>query len=79
MYIGVLTLIGGWSLLAASPLLACYLLFFAAIFHLRVIRYEEPRLSKMFGAEWTDYCAITPRWLPKLGGNSHFPPAKPKG
>jgi len=66
MYIGVLTLIGGWALLTGSPLLACYLLIFSAIFHLRVIRFEEPWLSKKFGIEWTAYCAVTPRWLPRL-------------
>ena len=64
MYVGVLTLIGGWALLAGSPLLACYLFLFSVIFHLRVIRFEEPWLSKQFGAEWTAYCTITPRWLP---------------
>jgi len=66
MYIGVLTLIGGWALLTGSPLLACYLLIFSAIFHLRVIRFEEPWLSKKFGVEWIAYCAVTPRWLPRL-------------
>ena len=78
MYIGVLTLIGGWALLTGSPLLTCYLLIFAVIFHLRVIRFEEPWLSKKFGVEWTAYFAITPRWLPGLGHNSKFPPADPK-
>ncbi|HCE43875.1 MAG TPA: isoprenylcysteine carboxyl methyltransferase [Lentisphaeria bacterium] len=63
MYISVMTLIGGWALLAASPLIAAYLLLSCIIFHLRVIFYEEPCLSKMFGQEWTDYCVNTPRWL----------------
>jgi protein-S-isoprenylcysteine O-methyltransferase Ste14 len=66
MYIGVLTLIGGWAILSASPLISCYLLLFTVIFHLRVIHFEEPCLSKKFGNEWTAYCAITSRWLPGL-------------
>ncbi|MFZ2657509.1 MAG: isoprenylcysteine carboxylmethyltransferase family protein [Victivallales bacterium] len=63
MYISVLTLIGGWALLAASPLTGAYFLIFCIIFHLRVIFYEEPCLSKMFGQEWTDYCAQVSRWI----------------
>ena len=63
MYIGVLTLIGGWTLLSGSPLLAFYLILFTIIFHLRVVHFEEPWLSKKFGTEWTSYCAITPRWM----------------
>ncbi|HBC87403.1 MAG TPA: hypothetical protein DCZ94_10645 [Lentisphaeria bacterium] len=67
MYISLLTLIGGWALLAASPLIAGYLLFFAVAFHLRVVFYEEPCLSKLFGQEWTDYKAKVSRWI-----NLHF-------
>ncbi len=78
MYIGVLTLIAGWVLLTGSLLLACYLLVFAVIFQLRVIRFEEPWLSKKFGVEWTAYCATTPRWLPPLANNGHLPPTDPK-
>ena len=63
MYISVLTLIGGWALLAASPLIGAYFLMFCIIFHLRVIFYEEPCLSKMFGQEWTYYCAKVSRWI----------------
>ncbi len=73
MYIGVLTLIGGWALLSGSPLLACYLFLFSVIFHLRVICFEEPWLSKTFGVDWTSYCAVTPRWLPGLGVKGQLP------
>jgi protein-S-isoprenylcysteine O-methyltransferase Ste14 len=66
MYIGVLTLIGGWALITGSPILACYLLLSAIIFHLRVISFEEPWLAEKFGADWTNYCASTPRWLPGI-------------
>ncbi len=65
MYISVLTLIGGWALVASSPLTAGYLLLFAAAFHLRVILYEEPCLSKMFGQEWAEYRSKVPRWAGK--------------
>jgi len=28
--------------------------------------YEEPTLQKMFGADYEEYCANVPRWLPRL-------------
>ena len=71
MYIGVLTLIGGWALLTGSPLLASYLLLFAIIFHLRVVHFEEPSVSKKFGLEWTSYCNKTQRWLPHPANPKH--------
>jgi len=67
MYVGILLLLVGWSLLTASPLLAGYTLFMAIAFHLRVVLYEEPRLKKQFGEEWASYAAKVPRWLSPLG------------
>jgi len=66
MYVGVLVLVGGWALIAASPLLVCYFLILAVGFHFRVILYEEPRLLKLFGAAWESYSSSVPRWLPGL-------------
>jgi protein-S-isoprenylcysteine O-methyltransferase Ste14 len=63
MYISILTLLAGWALIAASPLLTAYLILFAVAFHLRIVLYEEPRLSKMFGEEWAGYSARVPRWI----------------
>lgn len=71
MYVGVLTLICGWALLSGSPLIACYMLLFTIIFPLRVVHYEEPWLSKKFGAEWTAYCNKTQRWLPHPANRKH--------
>src|SRR5882757_5257334 len=44
MYLAVLTVIAGWSLLYASAWMAFYLAFLAVAFHLRVILHEEPWL-----------------------------------
>jgi len=66
MYVGILFLLGGWSLLAASPWLAGYAVFLAIAFHLRVLLYEEPVLKKQFGEEWAGYAATVPRWWPGL-------------
>jgi protein-S-isoprenylcysteine O-methyltransferase Ste14 len=70
MYVGIALLLSGWSLLAASPLLAGYTVMMAIAFHLRVVLYEEPRLKKQFGEGWASYAAAVPRWpcrLPKRG------------
>jgi protein-S-isoprenylcysteine O-methyltransferase Ste14 len=75
MYIGILLLVGGWSALAGSLLVACYLIFLAVAFHLRVVFHEEPLLSTQFPAEWQAYAAGVPRWIPRLtpwhDGRSH--------
>jgi protein-S-isoprenylcysteine O-methyltransferase Ste14 len=66
MYLAVLTIIAGWSLLYTSAWVAIYMICVAIVFHLRVIMYEEPRLHQQFGAEWDVYRASVSRWLPRL-------------
>ena len=66
MYVGVLVLVGGWALYSASPILVGYLVILIFGFHFRVILYEEPHLSKLFGTEWESYYSKVPRWLPRL-------------
>ena len=66
MYVGVLALVAGWSLVAGSPVLAAYDAALALVFHFRVILYEEPTLARTFGFDWTEYRKSVPRWLPKL-------------
>lgn len=66
MYVGVLTLVGGWSVFLTSPVLALYTAVLAIAFHLRVLVNEEPWLSAQFGSEWARYSAEVGRWLPRL-------------
>ena len=66
MYLGVLTLVLGWSVAAGSTRLALYCAVLAVGFHLRTIMYEEPRLTALFGPQWERYRAAVPRWLPRL-------------
>ena len=63
MYLAVLMLSAGWALVYGSPIVAAYSLVLAAVFHLRVVWYEEPRLRRQFGATYGDYCEQVPRWL----------------
>ncbi|HWR72125.1 MAG TPA: isoprenylcysteine carboxylmethyltransferase family protein [Nitrospirota bacterium] len=66
MYVGVLTLVMGWSLLFTSPILLCYTVVLAIGFHIRVLTHEEPWLESRFGNEWRQYRSAVNRWLPRL-------------
>jgi protein-S-isoprenylcysteine O-methyltransferase Ste14 len=37
-----------------------------AVFHLRAVTYEEPRLTGLFGAEFGAYRRAVPRWIPRV-------------
>ena len=63
MYIGVLSVICGWSLLFQSLSIAIYGLAVATCFHLFVVFYEEPHLKLVFGPSYEQYCAQVGRWL----------------
>ena len=66
MYVGVITLVVGWSVLLTSPVLICYALLLAIIFHIRVLTHEEPWLESQFGSEWRQYRSRVGRWVPRL-------------
>ena len=67
MYLAVLTVVLGWTLVFGSMWLALYIVALAIGFHLRVRCYEEPRLRQQFQAEWSAYFKAVPRWLPRWG------------
>jgi protein-S-isoprenylcysteine O-methyltransferase Ste14 len=64
MYLGVSSVIFGWSLLFQSMGLATYGIVIAVLFHLFVVFYEEPHLRQVFGADYEQYCARVGRWFP---------------
>lgn len=64
MYIAVLAILSGWSLLFNSVELVTYLVILAAAFHLRVVLHEEPRAQKKFGGAWVVYKSTVRRWIP---------------
>jgi len=66
MYVGVLTLVGGWAVLFWSWRLAAYAVLLALAFHLRVLLHEEPWLAAQFPDEWQRYRAQVRRWWPRL-------------
>jgi protein-S-isoprenylcysteine O-methyltransferase Ste14 len=64
MYLAALSIIMGWVLHFAEPLLLLYWLVIATCFHLYVLFYEEPHLLSLYGAQYSGYCNRVNRWLP---------------
>jgi len=65
MYIGVLSILLGWTCLYNSLGLWVYWFFMACCFQLFILYYEEPKLLQLFGSEYKVYCSAVNRWLPK--------------
>jgi protein-S-isoprenylcysteine O-methyltransferase Ste14 len=64
MYIGAIGGLAGASLFYESLALAAFTLLFAAIVHVFVLFYEEPTLTRLFGADYTEYRRRVRRWRP---------------
>lgn len=66
MITGVLCiLLGEAAITASAALLAWFAIFFA--FQAAAIRFwEEPHLTKRYGAEYVDYRRNVPRWIPRI-------------
>ncbi len=65
MYLGVLSVILGWTLMFRSTALVVYALIVASCFHLVVILYEEPHLEREFGQQYAAYRTQVGRWMPR--------------
>jgi protein-S-isoprenylcysteine O-methyltransferase Ste14 len=66
MYLAVGAVIAGEAALLGRADLLIYLAAFFAIVVLFVHRYEQPDLTKRFGAAYDDYRRNVPAWLPRL-------------
>ena len=66
MYVGVLTVILGWTILFNSVALVVYGLVVGTGFHLFTVLYEERHLLREFGNEYEAYRRKVGRWLPRL-------------
>lgn len=66
MYVAVEAVIVGQALLLARLDLAVYAAFVAFIVTAFVMVYEEPELSRRFGAEYAEYRRGVGRWVPRL-------------
>ena len=68
MYVAVVLGILGEALLFESLTLAVYAPALWSVFHLFIVLYEEPSLSRRFGAEYASYRGAVSRWLPRWPG-----------
>jgi protein-S-isoprenylcysteine O-methyltransferase Ste14 len=66
MYVAVLSLIFGQALFFGSARVLEYGIAVWLGFSLFVLLYEEPTLRKSFGAEYEEFCANVPRWIPRM-------------
>jgi protein-S-isoprenylcysteine O-methyltransferase Ste14 len=69
MYVGVMSILLGESLLFGSRTLLWYALACFVGFNLFVLFYEEPTLRHKFGESYERYCRAVPRWFPRLKAN----------
>lgn len=65
MYVSAVAVIFGQALLFGDWRLAVYAVLFWLACHAFVLVYEEPTLRRTFGAEFEDFCANVPRWIPR--------------
>ncbi len=73
MYLAVLAVIVGLALALWQPGLLIYAAVVALSFAVFVRVYEEPTLTRKFGAEYEAYCLAVPRWVPRLRPSTRFP------
>src|SRR5438046_10763280 len=64
MYSGAILALGGAAIVYPSVALLGYVLLFGGSTHLFVVSYEEPTLSRLFGADYQAYRSRVNRWLP---------------
>jgi protein-S-isoprenylcysteine O-methyltransferase Ste14 len=65
MYIAVASMIGGQALLFRSPAVSLWLVAFLTAVVAFVKGYEEPALSRQFGASYDAYRDAVPGWWPR--------------
>ncbi|MDQ3771392.1 MAG: isoprenylcysteine carboxylmethyltransferase family protein [Actinomycetota bacterium] len=66
MYLAVVATIVGQALMLGQPVLLPYTVVVALAVGAFVILYEEPTLTRCFGAEYRAYQRAVPRWVPRL-------------
>ena len=66
IYVAVVAIILGQAILFGDWRLAIYGGFMWLAFHAFVLAYEEPVLAQTFGAQYEEFRANVPRWIPRL-------------
>lgn len=70
MYLGAGLALAGAATFYASAALFGFLVIFMAAAHAFIRLYEEPTLSRLFGAEYAAYCDRVDRWWPRPPGRT---------
>jgi protein-S-isoprenylcysteine O-methyltransferase Ste14 len=65
MYLSAILMVCGIAVLSQAAVLLAYALVLAVAYHVFIRSHEEPRLRRSFGADYEQYCARVPRWLPR--------------
>ena len=63
MYVGILLIILGWTLLYTSLPMLIYGILVTLCFHVFILFYEEPKLQQIFDDDYIDYKNKVNRWL----------------
>ena len=66
IYVAVVAVILGQGILFGAWRLLIYGWLMWLAFHAFVLAYEEPVLAESFGAQYEDFRANVPRWIPRL-------------
>jgi protein-S-isoprenylcysteine O-methyltransferase Ste14 len=66
MYVALVAIVLGQAAWFGSRALAAYAAVAFFLFQLRVVTYEEPRLTQLFGADFAAYRRSVPRWIPRV-------------
>lgn len=68
LYVGNTLLLTGAAFLSELFWFAPLMLIYCAIVYSFVVRHEEAKLTRKYGALYTDYFNRVPRWFPRLRG-----------
>lgn len=74
MYVSVIIIVLGWSVLWGSRVLIYYALGTLATVYARVRLIEEPWAARTFGSEWQAYRGRVPRWFVQAAVRADSPP-----
>lgn len=66
IYVGVVAVILGQAFLFGDGRLVWYAALLWLFFHAAVLVHEEPTLNETFGAQYEEFRANVPRWIPRL-------------
>ena len=66
MYVGVMLILIGESLIGGSLWLLVWLVVMTIAFNLHIRLVEEPWLARTFPDEWANYSRSVPRWWPRM-------------